>query len=53
MDSLKVLLADKTLLNAKDDFGYTPLHIAVDRERTEAVRYLLALGADKAVLVRA
>ncbi len=33
-------------VNARTQFGYTALHIAVLNDRTEAVRSLLRLGAD-------
>lgn len=46
-----MLLVDSALVNAKDEFGYTPLHVATDRERREAVQYLVSKGADKTILV--
>ena len=33
-------------LNAQDDFGNTAIHIAVQYNRADIVRALLALGAD-------
>lgn len=51
VDALRILLIDTTLLNAKNEFGYTPLHVATDRERLEVVRYLLSQGADKSIPV--
>ncbi|KAF9076182.1 ankyrin repeat-containing domain protein [Rhodocollybia butyracea] len=36
-------------LNAFDEFGYTPLHLACDRGNTEIVRLLLAKGADSSI----
>lgn len=51
VDALRILLIDPTLLNAKDEFGYTPLHVATDRQRKQAVEYLVSQGADKAARV--
>lgn len=51
VDALRILLIDSTLLNAKDEFGYTPLHVATDRGRKEAVQYLVSQGADKTIRV--
>ncbi|THH18936.1 hypothetical protein EW146_g2138 [Bondarzewia mesenterica] len=36
-------------INAKDEFGYTPLHLACDRGNYDVVQYLLANGADKGI----
>ncbi|WWD21036.1 hypothetical protein CI109_105517 [Kwoniella shandongensis] len=48
IDEVKRLLAqDPALINARDDFGYTPLHLAADRGYPEITRLLLLHGADK------
>ncbi|VDB99717.1 unnamed protein product [Peniophora sp. CBMAI 1063] len=36
-------------VNAKDEFGYTALHLAADRGNAAAVKALLAKGADKSL----
>ncbi|KAJ3750528.1 ankyrin repeat-containing domain protein [Lentinula detonsa] len=36
-------------INALDEFGYTPLHLACDRGNTEIVRFLLSKGADSSI----
>ncbi len=47
LQKVKDLLdADATLLNAKDDKGWTPLHSAVSKGRAGVVEYLLAQGGD-------
>ncbi|GMK59316.1 hypothetical protein CspeluHIS016_0703310 [Cutaneotrichosporon spelunceum] len=43
-------LLDDTNVNAKDEYGFTMLHLAVDRGRVEAVKLLLDRGADKSIL---
>lgn len=43
-------MLDPTLLNVKDEFGFTPLHLAADRGHADAVAYLLSLGVDKSIL---
>lgn len=66
LDALRQLVgADRSLVEAKDEYvctlfllsllsaekqGFTPLHLAADRGRLEAVRLLLNLGADKSIL---
>jgi len=41
-----VLLAHGADVNAKDSFGFTPLHIATDKGYEAMVKVLLAHGAD-------
>ncbi|KAJ7900246.1 ankyrin repeat-containing domain protein [Mycena olivaceomarginata] len=36
-------------LNAKDEFGYTPLHLAADRGHSSIVKFLLENGADPTI----
>ncbi|KAJ6575014.1 hypothetical protein B0H19DRAFT_934679, partial [Mycena capillaripes] len=38
-------------LNARDEFGYTPLHLAADRGHSSVVQFLLENGADKTIKV--
>ncbi|KAI0331990.1 ankyrin [Cubamyces sp. BRFM 1775] len=39
-------------VNARDENGYTPLHLAADRGHAEVVKVLLERGADPAIKVR-
>ncbi len=41
------LLRQGALVNVQNDFGSTPLHLAVDSGDPDKVRVLLAHGADK------
>ncbi|QRW00381.1 acyl-CoA-binding protein [Ceratobasidium sp. AG-Ba] len=44
---LQLLLdADPSLVNDRDEFDYTPLHLAADRGHLNVVRLLLSKGAD-------
>ncbi|PVG02627.1 ankyrin [Serendipita vermifera] len=43
-------LDPKVDLNEKDEFGYTPLHLAADRGFTSIVETLLKHGADRTIL---
>ncbi|KAJ7038297.1 ankyrin repeat-containing domain protein [Mycena alexandri] len=36
-------------INARDDFGYTPLHLAADRGHFPIVEFLLEKGADRTI----
>ncbi|KAG8715687.1 Nuclear import receptor [Ceratobasidium sp. 423] len=46
-DKLRELLAKQPeLVNSRDEFEYTPLHLATDRGHLEVVRLLLDKGAD-------
>ncbi|KAF7310830.1 Ankyrin [Mycena chlorophos] len=36
-------------LNARDDFGYTPLHLAADRGHAPIVEFLLKKGVDRKI----
>ncbi|KAJ7932493.1 ankyrin repeat-containing domain protein [Mycena leptocephala] len=36
-------------LDARDDFGYTPLHLAADRGHLSIVQFLLEKGADRTI----
>ncbi|KAK8843439.1 hypothetical protein IAR55_007096 [Kwoniella newhampshirensis] len=45
-DVTRLLTDDKTLINARDEFGYTPLHLAADRGFPELTKLLLQHGAD-------
>ncbi|KAK4688503.1 hypothetical protein P7C73_g1601, partial [Tremellales sp. Uapishka_1] len=48
LEEVKTLLANSpSLLDAKDEFGYTPLHLAADRGFSSIVEYLLSIGAKK------
>ncbi|KAF9535358.1 ankyrin repeat-containing domain protein [Crepidotus variabilis] len=51
LTGLKLLLdSSKNLdLNAPDEYGYAPLHLACDRGHVEVVKLLLAQGANKEV----
>ncbi|EAL20326.1 hypothetical protein CNBF1370 [Cryptococcus deneoformans B-3501A] len=40
---------DSSLINSRDEFGYTPLHLAADRGYPEMTKLLLELGADKSL----
>ncbi|CAE6474157.1 unnamed protein product [Rhizoctonia solani] len=47
LDKLRELLAKQPeLVNSRDEFEYTPLHLATDRGHLEVVRLLLNKGAD-------
>ncbi len=48
-DELKALIEDCVSINQQDDYGWTLLHHAVDRNRLDMVRYLLGVGASRAV----
>ncbi|MCP4727683.1 MAG: hypothetical protein GY863_21770 [bacterium] len=41
-----LLSGDSGLLEEKDSKGFTPLHIAITKDRREVVRYLIEKGAD-------
>ncbi|ODO01651.1 hypothetical protein I350_06475 [Cryptococcus amylolentus CBS 6273] len=45
----RLLQNDKGLVNAVDEFGYTPLHLAADRGYPDMTRLLLEHGADRNV----
>lgn len=49
-DLKAILLLDPSLLDSKDEFGFTPLHLAADRGHADAVALLLSKGADKTIL---
>jgi ankyrin repeat protein len=40
------LKAEPSLLNEKDEEGYTPLHLAVIAGNTSIVKFLISQGAD-------
>ncbi|OCF60273.1 hypothetical protein L486_02953 [Kwoniella mangroviensis CBS 10435] len=42
-----LLKQDKSLVHLRDEFGYTPLHLAADRGHIEMTKLLLRHGADK------
>ncbi|WVQ64184.1 uncharacterized protein L199_002346 [Kwoniella botswanensis] len=42
-----LLNQDKTLVHLRDEFGYTPLHLAADRGHIEMTKLLLRYGADR------
>jgi ankyrin repeat protein len=44
---MRQLLAKSPAVNATDDHGMTPLHIAIDARQVECVALLLAAGADR------
>ncbi|KAJ4486018.1 ankyrin repeat-containing domain protein [Lentinula aciculospora] len=44
-----VSLDSEVDINALDEFGYTPLHLACDRGSVETVRFLLSKGADTSI----
>ncbi len=47
LEKVKILLAgNDDLIEAKDRQGFTPLHIAITKDRREVVRYLIEKGAD-------
>ncbi|KAH7340458.1 ankyrin repeat-containing domain protein [Rhizoctonia solani] len=47
LDKLRELLAkEPELVNSRDEFEYTPLHLATDRGHLDVVRLLLDKGAD-------
>ncbi|KDN51501.1 hypothetical protein RSAG8_00046, partial [Rhizoctonia solani AG-8 WAC10335] len=47
LEKLGELLTEQPeLVNSRDEFEYTPLHLATDRGHLEAVRLLLDKGAD-------
>ena len=46
-DRVRQLLASSTQVNATDENGMTPLHIAIDARQVECVALLLKAGADR------
>ncbi|KAI0788651.1 acyl CoA binding protein-domain-containing protein [Abortiporus biennis] len=44
-----LLVSPQTDLNAKDEFEYTPLHLACDRGHIEIVKLLLRKGVDRSI----
>ena len=46
LEAIKYLVSLGAPVNLKDINGYTPLHIAVERDRLDLVEYLLASGAE-------
>ena len=42
----QIISSDPSLINEKDDEGYTPLHLAVISGNKEIVKYLISKGAD-------
>ncbi|KZW02100.1 ankyrin [Exidia glandulosa HHB12029] len=50
IDRLKTLITHAGVdLNAQDEFGFTPLHLAADRGSEEMVKLLLGHGADPSI----
>ncbi|MEZ0223673.1 MAG: ankyrin repeat domain-containing protein [Alphaproteobacteria bacterium] len=45
-DMVQLLAENKATINAVDGYGWTPLHMAADRGAYEAVRAMVAVGAD-------
>ncbi|OWZ53687.1 hypothetical protein J010_03886 [Cryptococcus neoformans] len=45
----KLIEGDSSLINSRDEFGYTPLHLAADRGYPKMTKLLLELGADKSL----
>ena len=42
----QIISSDPSLINEKDDEGYTPLHLAVISGNKAIVKYLISKGAD-------
>jgi len=51
IEGLKALVRNRpeTDVNVMDEYGYTPLHLACDRGKSEVVEWLLGVGADTAI----
>jgi len=49
LEQLKAMEEQEIDLNALDEYGFTPLHLAADRGHVELVRELLRVGADRGV----
>ena len=50
MDFVRALLKNKANVNAQDNFGYTPLHVANSERRADVAEFLIRSGARKEIL---
>lgn len=46
LEALKAMIDAGANINLQNRYGWTPLHIAIRRDRREMVRYLIEKGAD-------
>jgi len=51
--TIKTLLLYNVDINHPDDYGWTPLHLAVQTQRTDVVKLLLIKGADRTLKTKA
>lgn len=51
LEDIKAMKPDSTAVNSRDDYGFTPLHLAADRGHASVVHCLIENGADCSLTV--